>query len=186
DAQERHEAAEEHGLAAVLPEEALGRRQHLLEVPARDRPAEEQPAAAPAAEPVADVVADDRGGSRDRDHPEQRVVPLLREYRRGDQRRLARNRDARRLDRDRKEQQHQPVLDQLVGHTTRVAGRFDSVARACASAFPASGSRASGAWLSSPRPLGASATGSRWSSRRVPARRLRSTTTPTATRAPPS
>src|SRR5204862_6917169 len=77
DAQERDEAAEEDGLAPVFLEEPLGGRQRLLEMAARDRPAEEQPAAARAAEPVADVVADDRAGRRDHDHPEERVVALV-------------------------------------------------------------------------------------------------------------
>ena len=71
----------------------------------------EQATPADPAERVADVVADDRARCRDDDHPRDREVVLSgrREDGGGDERRLAGDRDARRLDRDGEEEEDEPV-----------------------------------------------------------------------------
>ena len=125
DAQERDEPADEDGLRAVSLEEALGRRQHPLRVPPRDRPAVDQRPAAVAPEPVADVVADDRGEAATTITQNSDEVTLLgpREERGGDQRRLAGDRHARGLDAIGDEQDHEPVvLEQAWSRRRSVGG----------------------------------------------------------------
>ena len=96
---------------------SLGARQHPLRVPLQPAPALEQPSAAPAADdPVAEVVADDRRRGRDGDHLGDVVVPLRGEDAEEDERRLARERDAERLDHHDQEKERQPVLGDEVRH----------------------------------------------------------------------
>jgi hypothetical protein len=73
-------------------------------------------AAAAADQPEAEVVADDRRRGRNGDDDRDRVVPLRREDAKGDQRRLSRNRDPERLDRDGGEQKRQSVVCQERRH----------------------------------------------------------------------
>src|SRR5262249_37910635 len=80
-------------------------------------PAREQRAAAdPADQPVAEVVADDRARRRHDDHGTDRVMPFARENAEPDERRLARNGNAERLDQHDGEQKRQTVLGDEVRH----------------------------------------------------------------------
>ena len=96
----RHPAPEEHGRRAVGGEEAVA---GLDEPPTgtRERPGRQQHAAAePPAEQVAGVVAGDRRRRRERDHDRDVHPTLGREHGGRHERRLGRDRDAHRLERD--------------------------------------------------------------------------------------
>jgi hypothetical protein len=117
DAEDRDEAPEEHGLAAVSLHDPLDPRQHAVRVPPQPSPpAEERAPAESPEDPVAEVVADDRGRRGDHDHPDDRVMPLCSEHAEGDQRGLARQGDAERLEHDHDEEQRQPVRDEEMRH----------------------------------------------------------------------
>ena len=107
------------------------------------------------------------------------MVLRPREERRGDQRRLTRNRHAGRLDRDRREQQHEAVLQKQAGHASQCRRRdddrfflcdrlrCDSFAR-CVWASRRNQRPASAVSRSCPRRSDASAKASTSSSRRAP------------------
>ena len=72
-----------------------------------------------APEPVADVVADDRGDRGEDDHRDDVEVPGRGQDAGGDEHRLARERDARRLEHDHEEENDEPVALQEVHHESQ-------------------------------------------------------------------
>ena len=107
DAQPGDPAPEEDRLGPVAVEERLADRDDAAAV-VQERPrGGQQPAAELAADREADVVAQDRRHGGDGDDRLDRQVPAAREDRGGDQRGLARHRDAHRLDGDEQEDDRQ-------------------------------------------------------------------------------
>jgi hypothetical protein len=97
-------------------EEALGRRQDAREIVAQVGDAAKECPAPFAADPVAGVVTRDRPRRGNRDHGHNRVVALGRKDARRDQRGLARQRHARRLEADQDEEQHEAVVEEELRH----------------------------------------------------------------------
>ena len=117
EAEDRDKAAEEHRPPPVLVHEPFGLRDHAVTESLQPLvTAEERPAAEAPDQPVAEVVADDRGSRRDGDHLRDRVVALRGEHAEEDERRLARKRNAERLEHHDEEEKRQAVMREEVGH----------------------------------------------------------------------
>ena len=132
DAQPGHPAPEEDRLGPVAVEERLADRDHAAAV-MQERAGRGQRAAAQlAADREADVVAQDRRRGRDGDDGLDRQVPAAGDDAGGDQRGLARDRDAHRLDRDEQEDDRQAdvlgdVQEGREGHDHHVASSMPAV-----------------------------------------------------------
>src|SRR5713226_7229708 len=121
DAEAAEPAREEDRLAAVFLEEPLRSGKHARAETPDDPVALEEAAAELAPEPVADVVADDRRRGGDSDDRRNRVMPLRREHGGCHERRLARQREPGRLERNQEEDDRKAVLVDEVRHRATVS-----------------------------------------------------------------